>query len=182
MIRNSSTAVGLQAVPILTHDQAAAIIAQVSTDWNASTARGLAAGNLAAAPPGAKGTVFVLAPNDDTARAIADTFAADGSVTKSYVTGQDATRPSVQYIIDGRQGMTVFKDPRVLIDATVDAAAVFLKGGRPAASTTCDNGAIAVPCNPTGVVPVTRDDVQAALIDTGYYQASDFTGSWPGKQ
>ena len=92
-----------------------------------------------------KGTVFILAPNDATARAIADAFAADPAVTKSYVTGQDADKASVQSIIDGRQGMTVFKDPRTRVQAAVAAAVAFLKGGTPVATTSYNNGAIDVP-------------------------------------
>jgi len=181
VIRNSSVAVGLQGNPTLTHDQQAAIISQITTDWNPNTARTLAVGNLAAAPVAAKGTVFILAPNDATARAIADVFAADKDVTKAWVTGQDADKASVQYIIDGKQGMTVFKDPRKRVKAAVAAAVAFLKGGTPVATTTFYNGAIDVPATTSPIVTVTRANIQSALIDTGYYRASDFTGSWPGK-
>jgi putative multiple sugar transport system substrate-binding protein len=138
-------------------------------------------GNLAAVPAAAKGTVFILAPNDFTALAIGDVFAADKDVTKSYVTGQDADKASVQSIIDRKQGMTVFKDPRTRVQAAVAAAATFMGGGTPVATTTINNGAIDVPARLLASVTVTRDNVQAALIDTGYYKASDFTGSWPGK-
>jgi putative multiple sugar transport system substrate-binding protein len=181
VIRNSSVAVGLQGNPTLTRDQQAAVIAQITTRWDPNTATTLAAGNLAAAPAGAKGTVFILAPNDSTARDIADAFAADTDVTKAWVTGQDADKVSVQYIIDGKQGMTVFKDPRPRVHDAVAAAVAFLTGGTPVATTTLYNGAIDVPATLLPSVPVTRANVQSALIDTGYYRASDFTGSWPGK-
>ena len=181
VIRNSSVAVGLQGNPTLTRDQQAAIIGQVTTNWDFNTARTLAAGNLAAVPAAAKGTAFILAPNDTTARAIADVFAADTDVKTFYVTGQDADKESVQSIIDGKQGMTVFKDPRTRVQDAVAAAATFLAGGTPVATTSLNNGAIDVPATLLASVTVTRDNVQAALIDTGYYQASDFTGSWPGK-
>ena len=181
VIRNSSVAVGLQDNPTLTRDQQGRIISQITTDWDANTARYLAQSDLAAAPAGAKGTVFILAPNDATARAIADVFAADKDVTKAWVTGQDADKASVQYIIDGKQGMTVFKDPRKRVKAAVAAAVAFLKGGTPVATTTFYNGAIDVPATTSPIVTVTRANIQSALIDTGYYRASDFTGSWPGK-
>jgi putative multiple sugar transport system substrate-binding protein len=182
VIRNSSVAVGLQGSPTLTRDQQSAVIAQVTTNWDADTARTLAAGNLAAVPAAAKGTAFVLAPNDTTARAVLDVFAADKDVTTSHVTGQDADKESVQSIIDGKQGMTVFKDPRTRVNEAVAAAVAFLAGGTPVATTTLNNGAIDVPATLLASVTVTRENVQAALIDTGYYKASDFTGSWPGKQ
>jgi len=182
VIRNSSVAVTLQGYPTLTRDQLAQVIAQTTTNWDFNTARTLAAGNLAAVPAAAKGTVFILAPNDTTARAIGEAFAADRDVTKAWLTGQDAEKASVQAIIDGTQGMTVFKDPRTRVSEAVAAAATFLEGGTPAATTSLNNGAIDVPATLLATVTVTRNNVQAALIDTGYYKASDFTGSWPGKQ
>ena len=181
MIRNSSLAVALQGNPTLTREQQGRIVGQIGTSWDANTARYLAQSNLLAAAAADKGTVFILAPNDTTARAIAGVFSADPAVTKAYVTGQDADKASIQAIIDGRQGMTVFKDPRLRVNAAVAAALAFLKGGTPIANTTVYNGAIDVPAQTSAIVTVTRDNVQAALIDSGYYKASDFTGTWPGK-
>jgi putative multiple sugar transport system substrate-binding protein len=108
-------------------------------------------------------------------------FAADPAVTKTYVTGQDADKASIQAIIDGRQGMTVFKDPRLRVNAAVAAALAFLKGGTPVATSTIYNGAIDVPTRMSAIVTVTRDNVQAALLDSGYYKPGDFSGTWPGK-
>ena len=181
VIRNSSVAVALQGNPTLTRDQEASVIAQVDTHWLFDDARNLARGNLAAVPAAAKSPAFILAPNDTTARAISDVFAADPDVRTFFVTGQDADKAWVQYLINGTQGMTVFKDPRVRVQAGLTAAAAFMGGSTPVATTTLDNGAIDVPTRLLASVTVTIDNVQAALIDTGFYRASDFTGSWPGK-
>ncbi len=132
VIRNSSAATELAAKPTLGRAELARIIAQVTTRWDFGTARTLAAGNLASTRTADRRTIFVLAPNDTTARAIAEAIAADGAVTKAYVTGQDADQASVQAIIDGSQGMTVFKDHRTRVEAVVAAAAAFLEGGAPA--------------------------------------------------
>ena len=80
---------------------------QVTTDWKFDVAKNLAEANLTAASAADKGNVFILAPNDGTARAIADVFAADPAVTSYVITGQDAEEASIQYIIDGKQSMTV---------------------------------------------------------------------------
>jgi putative multiple sugar transport system substrate-binding protein len=61
------------------------------------------------------------------------------------------------------------------------AALAFLKGSRPVATTSYNNGRLDVPSRLLPVVAVTRDNIQATLIDTGYYLANDFTGSWPGR-
>jgi len=176
VIKNSSEAVALQDKATLTRDEQAAIIGQVTTNWDFNTAKNLAESNLTAAAAADKGNVFILAPNDGTARAIADAFGADSDVTSYAVTGQDAEKASVQYIIDGKQSMTVFKDVRTLVDDAIAAAITFLEGGTPTASNAYNNGAVDVPANPTVVVTVTKDNVQSALIDSGYYPASDFTG------
>ena len=176
VIENSDKAVGLQSNAKLTRDQEATIIGQTTTNWDFAVAKTLAESNLTKATTAQKGTVYILAPNDGTARSIADAFGADKDVTKYFITGQDAEKASVQYIIDGKQSMTVFKDVRTLAADAVTAANAFLTGTAPTGTTTYNNGKVDVPAKPSAIVVVTKDNVKAALIDSGYYQASDFTG------
>lgn len=176
VIKNSSEAVALQDKATLTRDEMSKIIGQVTTNWLFNDAKNLAEANLTAAPAEDKGEVFILAPNDGTARAIADAFAVDGDVTKYYVTGQDAEQASVQYIIDGKQSMTVWKDVRTLVADAISAAVALLEGNTPNAKGAYNNGVIDVPAIQSAVVTVDKDNVVSALIDGGYYTASDFTG------
>ncbi len=176
VIKNSSEAVGLQAKPTLTRDEEAKIIGQTTTNWDFNVAKNLAESNLTKATAADKGTVYVLAPNDGTARSIADAFAADKDVKQYFVTGQDAEKASVQYIIDGKQSMTVLKDVRTLAADAVAAANAFISGATPEKTNTYNNGKVDVPAKPSPIVTVTKDNVKQALIDSGYYQASDFTG------
>ena len=176
VIKNSSEAVALQAKAKLTRDEMAKIIGQVTTNWDFNTAKNLAEANLTSAKPEDKGTVFIVAPNDGTARSIADTFATDKDVKTYYVTGQDAEKASVQYIIDGKQSMTVLKDVRTLVQDAITAAVAYAKGTTPEKTTTYNNGKIDVPAKPSAIVTVTKDNVKAAIVDSGYYPASDFTG------
>ena len=154
----------------------AKIIGQTTTDWKFDVAKNLAESNLTATTAADKGDVFILAPNDGTARSIADAFAADKDVTKYWITGQDAEKASVQYIIDGKQSMTVLKDVRTLADDAIAAAVAFLTGKTPEKTTTYNNGKIDVPAKPSAIVTVTKDNVKQAVIDSGYWPASDFTG------
>ncbi len=176
VIKNSSEAVALQSKATLTRDEMGKIIGQVTTEWKFDVAKNLAEANLTAAAAADKGNVFILAPNDGTARAIADVFGADKDVTAYVVTGQDAEIPSVQYIIDGKQSMTVLKDVRTLVSDAITAAIAYLEGKTPEKTTTYNNGKIDVPAKPSAVVTVDKSNVQAALIDSGYYKASEFTG------
>ncbi len=176
VIKNSSEAIDLMGKAELTRDEQAQIIGQVTTNWDFNTAKNLAEANLTAAVTADKGDVFILAPNDGTARAIADAFAADKEVTSYLVTGQDAEQASVQYIIDGKQSMTVFKDVRTLVQDAINAAVALLEGKNPEASGSYNNGATDVPAIQSAVVSVDSDNVKAALLDSGYYDAADFTG------
>ncbi len=176
VIKNSSEAEALSDSAELTRDQLAQIIGQVTTNWDFNTAKNLAEANLTATSAADKGDVFILAPNDGTARAIADTFAADGDVTNYYVTGQDAEIASVQYIIDGKQSMTVFKDVRTLVDDAISAAIALLEGNAPNATGSYNNGAVDVPAIQSPVVTVDAANVQQVLITSGYYNADEFTG------
>ncbi len=176
VVKNSSEAVGLMDKAELTRDEQAKIIGQITTNWDFNTAKNLAEANLTATTAEDKGDVFILAPNDGTARAIADAFAADSDVTSFLVTGQDAEKASVQYIIDGKQSMTVFKDVRTLVDDAINAAVALLEGNAPTASGSYNNGVKDVPAIQSPVVTVDQANVVSVLIDSGYYSASDFTG------
>src|SRR5512145_699501 len=160
VIKNSSEAIALQDKATLTRDEMGKIIGQVTTNWDFNTAKSLAESNLTATTAEDKGDVFILAPNDGTARAIADAFAADKEVTQYFVTGQDAEKASVQYIIDGKQSMTVLKDVRTLVGDAIAAAVAYLSGGTPEETTTYDNGAIDVPAKPSVVVTVDKANVK----------------------
>ncbi len=176
VIKNSSEAQALQDKATLTRDEMAKIIGQVTTNWDFNTAKGLAEANLTVAQAADKGNVFILAPNDGTARAIADVFGVDPDVTSYVVTGQDAEKASVQYIIDGKQSMTVLKDTRTLAQDAITAALAFLAGNTPEQTTTYNNQTIDVPAKPSEVIAVDLANVKQAIIDSGYWPAGDFTG------
>ena len=74
VIRNSSEAVALKGKRDLSRSELGKIIGQVSTNWDFNVAKNLAEANLTSAPASAKGVAYIAAPNDGTARAIADVF------------------------------------------------------------------------------------------------------------
>jgi putative multiple sugar transport system substrate-binding protein len=176
VIKNSSEAIALQDKLDLTRDEIANIIGQVTTNWAPDVAKNLAEANLTVATAEDKGNVFILAPNDGTARSIADVFAVDPDVTSYIVTGQDAEIPSIQYIIDGKQSMTVLKDVRTLAADAIGAAVAFLNDEVPPQTNTYNNNTIDVPAKPSEVIAVDKDNVKAAIVDSGYWPASEFTG------
>jgi putative multiple sugar transport system substrate-binding protein len=96
-----------------------------------------------------------------------------------YITGQDAEIASVQYIIDGKQSMTVLKDVRTLAKDAITAAQAFVAGKTPEKTNTYNNGKIDVPAKPSAIVTVTKDNVKAAIVDSGYIPASALKGLTP---
>ena len=169
VIKNSSQAVGHADTAQLSREQTTRIMRQITTNWDANTARNMSEANLAGATAQDKGDVFILAPNDITSRAIVDAFTADQDVKSCVITGQDAEQESVQSILDGRQSMTVFKDVRTLVQTTVDTALSLLKGESPAAQVTYNNSVIDVPAIQSPVVLIDRNNAKPVLIESGYY-------------
>jgi putative multiple sugar transport system substrate-binding protein len=175
-IKNSSKAEALQDKAKLSRDEMSEIIGQITTNWDFNEAKSKAESHLTAASKEDKGTCYILAPNDGTSRSIADVFASDGDVKDYYITGQDSEVASIQYIIDGKQSMTVFKDTRTLAADAMDMAIEIIEDKTPETDATYDNGSGEVPSKQTPVIVVTRDNVKKELIDSGYYKASEFTG------
>lgn len=176
VIKNSEEAIALQEKAVLTREEMGKILNQVTTNWDFNEAKNKAESHLTAVGAADKGDVFILAPNDGTARSIADTFASDSDVSSYVITGQDAEKASIQYIIDGIQSMTVFKDVRSLVTDSIGMALAVLDGQSPSTTGSYNNGVKDVAAKQTEVIVVNQGNVKSALIDSGYYEASEFTG------
>jgi len=140
------------------------------------TSKTLAEAHLTANPPENKNVCYVLGPDDDTCRALSDTFRADADVKELIITGADGVAASVQYIIDGKQSMTVFKDPGMLVKDTMDLVDTILSGKEPKVNAYYNNNVKDVPSIQSDVVIVTRDNLKEVFFDTGYYDKNNYTG------
>lgn len=176
VIANSSEAEALKDSADLSREDLGKIIGQVTTNWDPNEAKNKAQTHLTAASDAQKGDVAILAPNDGTARSIADVFASDSAVTNYLLTGQDAEKASIQYIIDEKQSMTVFKDVRTLVEDAMGMAIEVLDGNTPETTGSYDNGQIEVKAKQTDVIVVDKENVKQELIDSEYYEAGEFTG------
>src|SRR5690606_10511893 len=119
----------------------------------------------------------VLAPYDGISRGIIASLEGAGYELEDLpvVTGQDAEAESIQYIVDGRQSATVFKDTRLLADTTVDMAVAVANGDEPEVNDeqTYDNGVKVVPAMLLDPVSVDIENYQEVVIDSGYLDALD---------
>lgn len=177
VIENSPQAIALKDKATLTRAEESTIIDSLSTQWDPPTAKNLAQANLAKLGASAKGNCYVLCPNDDTSRAITDTFRADKAVKTIYSTGQDFTKASVQYIIDGKQGMTVAKLDKYLVEDSLKIANTVLSGKTPGSDIIkqqYDNGSKKVASTLDKITTVTKSNVKDIITQSGLYKASDF--------
>ncbi|HSO59005.1 MAG TPA: sugar-binding protein [Paenisporosarcina sp.] len=175
-IANSSEAEALKDTADLSRDQQSKIIGQITTNWDANDAKNKAQTHLTAVGDELKGDVAILAPNDGTARSIADVFGSDSAISNFLVTGQDAEKASIQYILDSKQSMTVFKDVRTLVKDAMGMAIEVLGDKTPETTGSYDNGEVEVKAKQTDVIVVDKENVKTELIDSKYYEASEFTG------
>jgi putative multiple sugar transport system substrate-binding protein len=121
----------------------------------------------------------VLAPNDPVGRAIVEACSNDqkyDTIAKlPVITGQDGELATVQYIAEGKQYMTVFKDSRLLAVATIQLADAILKGTTPSIAgtekTTFNTNVKDVTTYLLDPILVTKDNVKAIIVDSGYYTA-----------
>jgi putative multiple sugar transport system substrate-binding protein len=72
--------------------------------------------------------------------------------------------------------MTVFKDVRTLVKDSIAMSISLLKNETPTTEAVTNNEKTDVKTKQTSVISVDKANVKQAIIDSGYYQASDFTG------
>jgi putative multiple sugar transport system substrate-binding protein len=175
-IENSSIADSLKNNPTLSHGQLAQIIGQVATNWDPATSKTLAQANLAKANASQKGVCYVLGPNDDASRALSDTFRADSAVTQIYSTGQDFTQASAQYILDGKQSMTVWKPDKNLVDDVKAIVNSIQNKTTPSVIVTkYNNGSTDVPSTKAPLTVVTKDNIKSIISSSGLYTITNGT-------
>ncbi len=177
VVRNCGKALSVKDKNDLTRDEMIAIMQTIDTEWNMATCKALAEAHLTAVGADAKGNCFVLGPaDDDCCRALSDAFRADPEITTLTITGADGVEASVQYIIDGKQSMTVYKDSQALVKGTKAIIGALLAGQTPATDTTYNNGTVDVATVQADVVTVTADNIAKVFFEAGVYDGSKFTG------
>ncbi|MDO4939601.1 MAG: substrate-binding domain-containing protein [Lachnospiraceae bacterium] len=172
--RNSEVVMKYKNYQELTHDQIYEIMHSIDTEWDPKVAKALAELDLAKASKDEKEYSFIVAPNDDTARAIADAFIADKDVKEYRLCGADGVESSVQYIIDGKQDMTVYCDPEMITKSAMDLAVKLLSGEKVNCTEAIDNGKVEIPVVRCPISTITRDNLVEVLLDSGVYDKSQF--------
>lgn len=175
IVRNSEVAMKYKDVKDLSYDQLYEIMQSVDTEWEPSAAKSLAEANLTNASAEEKALSFITAPDDNTARAIADAFMADADVEEYRLCGADGVEGSVQYLIDGKQDMTVYCNPAMITVAAMELADKLIKGEAVETTETIDNGVADIKVVRCDVQAITRDNLVEVWLDGGVYKAADYT-------
>jgi putative multiple sugar transport system substrate-binding protein len=120
----------------------------------------------------------VLSPYDGISRGIISALTDAGYTVGDewpIISGQDAEVDSVKAILSGEQYATIFKDTRELAKVAAGMAVALLNGEEPEVNDTdtYDNDVKVVPSYLLAPVPVVKDNVQSALVDTGYWTAEE---------
>jgi D-xylose transport system substrate-binding protein len=135
-------------------------------DWSPAEAQKLCEQALTAA---ANKVDAVLAPNDGTAGGCIQALSAQGLAGKVPITGQDAEVAAAIRIVQGQQGMTVFKDTRLLAKKAIEIAVDLINGKAiETEGKTVNNNKKDVPSVLLTPYAVTKDNLDELLIKSGY--------------
>jgi putative multiple sugar transport system substrate-binding protein len=174
IVRNSAAAMKHKDTLDLSREQLYEIMQSVDTEWDMEVSKTLAEAHLTSASPEEKDMCYIIAPDDDTCRAISDTFAADSYVKDFRICGADGVEASVQYIIDGKQDMTVYCNPEIITTNAMNLAYDLINGKTPKDTTMTDNGKIDVRTITSDVQTVTRDNIVKMFFDSGRFKGADY--------
>ncbi|HUX71735.1 MAG TPA: multiple monosaccharide ABC transporter substrate-binding protein [Cellulomonadaceae bacterium] len=146
--------------------------------WATATAQSEMDNRLNSYYTGGKKVDVVLSPNDSLALGIEQSLDSHGYKVGSdwpLVTGQDADQANVKNMLAGMQAMTVWKDTRTLGDQVAKMVDQIVKKETVTVNDTktYNNGKKIVPSFLLPPQVVTKDTVKTALVDSGFYTASD---------
>jgi putative multiple sugar transport system substrate-binding protein len=145
--------------------------------WATDKAQAEMDNRLASFYAGGQKVNVVLSPNDSLAQGISQSLQLAGYTAADFplLTGQDGDKASVKNILNGVQSMTVWKDTRLLGQRVEMMVKSILAGQAPEVNDTktYNNGDHVVPSYLITPEVVTKDTVQAKLIDSGFLKASD---------
>lgn len=160
-------------------DSSLNVVYQKSCDnWNAE----LAAGYVEEALPKYPKVVGIMCGNDDLASEVFQVLSENRLAGKVCIVGQDADLAACQRIVEGTQTMTVFKQVEDLAKAAAYLSVALGRGKditdeslklKYCAKETIDDGTYQIPYYKLDIVPVTADNMDKVIIDSGFHTRED---------
>lgn len=111
----------------------------------------------------------VLCIDDSTALNVSDAIEYNYNGEFPVITGCGCTLYSVRKIANGQQTMSVFTNPKLISDKTVELVSALLNGSGVSASESYNNGSIDVPSFVCEPMIIDEKNYKQELIDSGYY-------------
>jgi D-xylose transport system substrate-binding protein len=118
----------------------------------------------------------VVAANDGTAGGVIRALKEFGLAGKVPISGQDADIAACQRVLDGSQTMTIYKPLSQLAKTAAEEAVKFAKGENPMINGSINNGKIDVPSYFLDPIVVTKDNLDSAVIDSGFHTREEIYG------
>lgn len=123
------------------------------------------------------GTVdAVIAANDSTAAGVILALEEVGLAGKVPVSGQDASLAAVQFIVNGKQTVTVYKPIKDLAYKSAEFAVALIKGESVETNNTILNGNVHTPAYLLDVVSVNKDNIADTVIKDGFLTREEIYG------
>ena len=112
----------------------------------------------------------IVASNDGTAAGAIAALEAKGLAGSVPISGQDADLLNCQYIVQGKQTVTVYKSIRQIAEFSAKAAVAMAKGETvEGINAKVPNGKIEVPTVFLTPIPVTKDNIDDTVIADGFH-------------
>src|SRR3989338_5897974 len=118
----------------------------------------------------------ILANNSGMAHGAVQALKEQNLLGKVFVAGADADLSAIKNIVAGHQQFEVLKAIQPLAQSAAEVAVKLAKNENPKNDGVVFNGKINVKTLNTPVYPVTKDNLKAQIIDTGFHSAKDVYG------
>ena len=115
----------------------------------------------------------IMCGNDDLAREVVRVLAENRLAGKICVVGQDADLEACQRIVADTQCMTVYKPIEKLAKAAAEYAVALAKGEEMEVTETCNDGKYEVPYVKLQPLSVTKSNMDAIIIASGFHLRED---------
>ena len=155
------------------------VVDQPAKEWQASEALNIVENALTQVN---NNVAAVVASNDGTARGAIQALEGQNLVGKVVVSGQDADLASLQYIVEGKQTMTVYKPIQPLAYGAVESALKLARGEMVETTETVDNGKKKVPSLLYEPKAVDRNNLVATVVKDGYQTLEKICANIPADQ
>ncbi len=142
------------------------IVQEYAPNWLAETAYNVVNKSIS------EGLVFdgVRCGNDDLASQAFLALSEHRLASTVKLVGQDADLAACQRIVEGTQLMTVYKPVERLAKEAAEMVVMMIRGEKPTTNDTIFDGTYNVPYKKLTPIMVTRDNIDAVIIDGGFHR------------